>query len=313
MKKILLSLALIASGSSAFAQITLFEDGFETYTDFAITGFGGWNTLDLDGLPTYTGGTTGTPTWPNAGAPQAFMIFNPSTAGVTNNAVATTADNEVRNFDPHGGLKYAASWSAVPSTTGGATSNNDWLVSPPITMGTTGNSLSFWVKSLSNTYGLDKYRVGVYVGSGTPTGSADFTYISGPTVLSAPYTAWEQKTYSLDTYAGQTVRIGIQAVSADIYMLMVDDFKVTATAVMATSEVDDLRSSVTVYPNPTSDYLLLGTKGRLTNVFVSDMSGRKISVSVTDNKVNVRSLPAGTYILSAETEEGMVSKKFIKK
>lgn len=313
MKKILLSLALIVGSSSAFAQITLFEDGFETYTDFAITGFGGWTTLDLDGLPTYTGGTTGTPAWPNAGDPQAFMIFNPSTAGVTNNAVATPADNEVRNFDPHGGSKYAAAWAAVPSTTGGATANNDWLISPPVTMGTTGNSLTFWVKSLSSTYGLDKYRVGVYVGSGTPTGSADFTYISGPTALSAPYTAWEQKTYALDAYAGQTVRIGIQAVSADIYMLMVDDFRLTATTVMATSEVDDLRSPLAVYPNPTSDYLQFSVKDRLTNVFVTDMSGKKTNVSVIDNKVNVRSLPAGAYILSAQTESGPVSTKFIKK
>lgn len=313
MKKLLLSLALLAGSSSAFAQITLFEDGFETYTDFAITGFGGWTTLDLDGLQTYTGGTTGTPTWPNAGDPQAFMIFNPSTAGVTNNAVATTADNEVRNFDPHGGLKYAASWSAVPSTTGGATANNDWLVSPPITMGTTGNSLSFWVKSLSNTYGLDKYRVGVYVGSGTPTASANFTYISGATDLSAPYTAWEQKTYSLDTYAGQTVRIGIQAVSADIYMLMVDDFRVTATTVLGTSETPDVNSGVNVYPNPTSDFLQLSTKGRISNVSVTDMSGKNFKVSVTDNKVNVRSLPVGTYILSAEADSVPVTAKFIKK
>ena len=313
MKKTLLSLALIVASSSAFAQTTLFEDGFETYTDFAITGFGGWNTLDLDLLPTYIGGlpATGTP-WTNANAPQAFMIFNPSTAGVTNNPVATPTDNEVRNFDPHGGLKYAAAWAAVPSTTGGPTANNDWLISPPINLGLSGNSLTFWVKSLSNTYGLDQYRVGVYVGSGTPTGSANFTYISGPTALSAPYTAWEQKIYSLDTYAGQTVRIGIQAVSADVYMLMVDDFRVSAS-VLGTSEVSADATALTVFPNPATEYLQLGIKGRISNVSVTDMSGKSFTVPVSDNKINVRSLPTGAYILSAEVDTKPVTAKFIKK
>ena len=52
MKKILLS-AFLAFGLNANSQTTLFEDNFDSYTDFAITGFGNWSTLDLDLLNTY--------------------------------------------------------------------------------------------------------------------------------------------------------------------------------------------------------------------------------------------------------------------
>ena len=83
MKKLLLSLLFI-SGLSSNAQVTVFEDSFETYTNFAITGFGGWQTIDVDLLTTYGVGTG--ISWLNNGAPQAFMVYNPSatTPPVTN-------------------------------------------------------------------------------------------------------------------------------------------------------------------------------------------------------------------------------------
>ena len=61
MKKILLSI-LFLSGVSASAQLTVFEDSFENYEDFLITGIGDWQTLDLDLLNTYTGGLPATAT-----------------------------------------------------------------------------------------------------------------------------------------------------------------------------------------------------------------------------------------------------------
>ena len=99
MRKLLLSLGVLLGSQLIYSQTVLLDENFDSYTNFAISGFGGWTTLDLDGRNTYTGGTA-TATWPNANLPQAFMIFNPSAAGVTNNTTATLADDEVRNFDP---------------------------------------------------------------------------------------------------------------------------------------------------------------------------------------------------------------------
>ncbi|MEI7485987.1 MAG: hypothetical protein WCJ72_01040 [Chryseobacterium sp.] len=145
MKKLLLSLSLLITGAATQAQTVLLNEDFESYPNFAIIGFGSWLTLDLDGLTTYTGG--GDPTWDNAGEAMTYQIFNPSVAGVTNQATPTVADPETRNFDPHSGLKYAASWAAVP--VGTTTANNDWLISPAVTLGAGNNLLSLWTKAMS--------------------------------------------------------------------------------------------------------------------------------------------------------------------
>ena len=73
------------------------------------------------------------------------MIFKPSatTPPVTNATNGVGGETENRNFDPHTGSKYAACWDGAPSTTGGATTNDDWLVSPVIALGTTNNAVSY--------------------------------------------------------------------------------------------------------------------------------------------------------------------------
>jgi len=201
------------------STVTLISDDFESYTDFIIDGIGDWITIDDDGLNTYTGGND-TPAWANAGAAMAYQIFNPVTAAVTN---SDGSDGETRDFDPRSGAKYAAAWAAVP---GANPANDDWLVSPVLSLGASGNSVSFWVKAMSDTYGPENYNVGVYVGNGTPTSGSDFTMISAAS-LTAPYGVWTEDTYDLSAYNNQDIRIGIHCISADRYMFMVDDFSVT--------------------------------------------------------------------------------------
>lgn len=294
MKKLLLSLSLMLTGAATQAQTVLLDENFDSYTDFVITGFGSWQTLDLDQLDTYTGGTDN-PTWNNAGAPMAYQIFNPTTAAVTN----ATTGTEVRNFDPHSGQKYAACWAGVPDI---VAANNDWLISPPVTLGATSNSLSLWVKSMSNSYGLERYKIGVYVGSGTPTTSANFTIISGAASLLAPYPNWEQKTYSLDAYAGQTVRIGIQCVSADTYMFMVDDVKIT-TGTLATDEIGTKAKTINIYPNPTKGEINIKTDKKIKSSTVLDLSGKSVLKSTSD-KIDISSLSKGAYLLQVEFADG---------
>ncbi|MDX9705805.1 MAG: T9SS C-terminal target domain-containing protein, partial [Weeksellaceae bacterium] len=74
MKKMLLSLTVIAGFSFANAQTVIFEDDFESYEDFLIDGIGDWIMIDVDGSGTYTGGGG---EFPNQFDPKAFMVFNP--------------------------------------------------------------------------------------------------------------------------------------------------------------------------------------------------------------------------------------------
>lgn len=304
MKKLLLS-SLLAFGLNANSQTTLFEDNFDSYTDFVITGFGGWSTLDIDLLPTYTGGTA-TPTWDNAGDPQAFQIFNPTTAVVTN----ATSGTEVRNFDSHSGAKYAASWAAVPGANPG---NEDWLISPPITLGSTGNELSVWVKSMSDSYGLEEYSIGVYLGTGVPTASSDFALeVTG---LQASFPDWEEIVLPLDTYDGQTIRIGIRNEGADHYMFMVDDFKVTTTGLGVN---DAFARKFSTYPNPANNVVNISNNDNitLTNVAINDINGRTVKTMKVNNlsevQMDVTELSAGVYFMNIDTDSGIAVKKFIK-
>ena len=313
MKKLVLSLFLIG-GFTSNAQVTLFEDSFESYTNFAITGFGNWQTIDGDLLPTYGVGTG--ITWPNNGAAQAFMVFNPSatTPPVTNATDGVNGETENRNFDPKTGAKVAACWAASPSTTGGATANNDWLVSPVITLGASNNELKFWVKSLSDSYGLEKYRVGVYVGTGTPV-AANFTIISGVQALTAPYATWEEKTFALNAYSNQSIRIGIKCQTEDAYMFMVDDFKVTS----ANLKVDEFFSSkFSTYPNPANNSITISNNDNilLTSIVITDMNGRNVKEvkvnNVSETEINISDLTSGMYFMNIDSDNGKAVKKIIK-
>ena len=188
-------------------NITDFSDNFETYPNFNLT-FAPWTTVDVDQKTTY--GIEGV-TFPNSGQAMSFIIFNPT---------ATTPPLTDAAIAPHSGSKFAASFAA----TSGA--NNDWLISPQITLGSN-SSVSFWVKSYTAQYGLERYKVGV---STTNTNPSSFTIISGPNYLTAPATQWEQKTFDLNAYNGQSVYVGIQCVSEDAFIFLVDDFSLTTTA-----------------------------------------------------------------------------------
>lgn len=103
--------------------------------------------------------------------------------------------------------------------------NNDWLITPQIAV-TAGDVLKFWAKSYTAQYGLERFKVGV---STTGTAPANFTIISGASYIQAPVD-WTEYTYPLAAYAGQTVYIGIQCLSNDAFIFLVDDVFVGAPA-----------------------------------------------------------------------------------
>lgn len=318
MKKLLLTFFLLFS-LTTFSQITIFEDSFESYDNFSEGAFGNWIGLDLDLLNTYvpSGMPAGVEMWDVAGDPQSFMVFNPTAAQVTNSTDACAADTEDRNFNPRTGSKYAGCWAGVPNSNDqvGVGANDDWLVSPAIQLGSAGNVLRFWIKGLSTCYGNEKYRVGIYVGNGTPTSSSDFTVISGIPILQTT-TDWTERIININqTYAGQVVRFGIRCISDDRYFFMVDDFKVTATTLGVN---DVLSSKFAVYPNPSNSFVTITNNDSilLSNVSFTDLNGRTVKnqdfTGVSSAEINVSDLTTGIYFMNVNTDQGMVTKKFVK-
>jgi hypothetical protein len=180
-----------------------FTDGFEEHTDFVIE-FTPWAVLDVDKQATWGANDYD---WPHEYEPQAFIIMNPLE---TNPPWTGEPDSS-----PHTGKKYASCFASYPEH------NDDWLISPPLTMGLYGE-LSFWARSGTDYYGLEKFEVGI---STTDTNPSNFTIVSSGPYLEAPV-EWTEYTYDLSLYEGSDIYIGIHCISQDAFFFSVDDFHV---------------------------------------------------------------------------------------
>jgi PKD repeat protein len=179
------------------------DEGFELYTDFALS-FGNWTQYDLD-----EEGTWGSAAYdfPNEYYTGSFIIFNPS---------ATTPPANDAAWQPYNGDKFAACFSAVPGP------NDDWLITPQLKVAN-GDVLNFYHKSLTDTYGLERFRVGI---STTGTSTTDFSIVSPSPYVESTAT-WTLFTYDLSSYEDQEIYIAINCVSDDAFIFMLDDFVVS--------------------------------------------------------------------------------------
>lgn len=207
--------------------VPFFSDGFENYADFSLT-FAPWTQVDVDGSGTY--GIQNV-TFPNSGYTGSFIIFNQS----------QTTPPAGGNWTARTGDKAAACFAAVTFP------NDDWLITPQLSLGNS-SSLSFWAKSVTDAYGLERLSVWV---STTDNQTSSFTKISADTYITVPIT-WTNYTYDLAAYNNQAIYIAIRCVSSDAFALLVDDFEVNSTGGSSGITVNE-GESVTLYDKSTNN------------------------------------------------------------
>lgn len=307
MKKLLLSF-LILLGFNANSQTVLFEDGFEFYDDFAITAVGDWTLTDIDLRPTY--GFTGL-TFLNSGVAKSFQVFNATqTTSSTTGAVTPLTPSATSDWTAKTGDKHMVCFASVPNAA--APTNNDWLISPQITLATS-NVLKFWAKACDATYFQERFSVSV---STTGTTPANFTAISSGAFITTPNITWVEYTYNLPaTYDNLPVYIGIKCTSPDMFGFAIDDFSVTGT-VLATESF--FTQNFKVYPNPATTVVNLSSKNNTTinQVQITDLNGRvikSIAVNEVSTQINIADLNAGVYFLKATSNNGVGVTKIVKK
>jgi hypothetical protein len=301
MKKTLLLASLLAGATfSMNAQTVLFEDSFESYNDFEYQSIGQWSQIDVDGRPTY--GIDGA-SFTNSGYTGTAIVFNP----------ASTTPTLGENWTPRTGSKSLNFFAAVP--TAAIPANNDYFVTPQITLGASDNNVSFWAKSITANWGLERIRVLI---STTGNAQADFTtsltegnYVEVP--IATETGEWTEFSFNLDAYADQNVYIAINYLSSDSFALLVDDFSVTT----ASASVDSpLANSFSVYPNPAKDMLNISNSigAELLSVTVTDLNGRTVKqINSSVEQINISDLNAGVYFVNINSTEGSLTKKIVKK
>lgn len=167
--------------------------------------------------------------------------------------------------------------------------------------------------------------ISVYTGEGTSeevgTWSASTTY-KCKAVLDFAASTINYFIDDVEVASGVLSAEGTPFTSFTILDNVTDNYESTTATVdniqikdLATAAVSDVRLSdaVSIYPNPTTEMLNVSTKYNVQNINVFDVSGKTI-LSVKDGKtVNVSALEPGIYVAKIQTEQGSITKKFIKK
>jgi PKD repeat protein len=263
---------------------------FESLDDFTLN-FNPWSVYDVNGGPTWSITST---TFTNNGVPMAFICFNPS-----------QAVPPPTNMAAHSGNKFGACFSSIPPYN----PNNKWLVSPKMTLGSN-PSIRFWVQTYNLNYGLEKFNVGVSTAGSNPSG---FVLLNS-TPLEAPAT-WTRVSFTLSAYTGQDVYIGINCVSDNQFIFMVDDIEIGSS--LGVDETDG-STGVTLFPNPARDKVFVdfGKAG----MYVSDMtlfnSNGSVLKEFTLNRMTgeiysiyLPPVSPGIYYLVINSGEGRIVKK----
>jgi hypothetical protein len=205
-------------------------DDFEDHPDFALN-MPNWLQYDVDAENTYSITDV---EFENAGEAMSYMVFNPAT---------TTPP--VEDMIPQSGSKFVTSFAST------AGENNDWMITPRFTVGTT-TVVSFYAKSYTAEYGLERFKVRMSLG-GDQISDFQYSLHQGVDYLEAP-TDWTLYHFNVSDLTGTTVRFAIQCISSDAFIFMLDNFRVDSTDDGVDNEDVEIIPQVNAmgqnYPNP---------------------------------------------------------------
>jgi len=223
-----------------------------------------------------------------SGIPASFTIINldqntpnAQVAEFTNAWIAVTDPNNA--FDT---IAAATSFFTSPDTA------NRWLITPPITLGAFGNYLTWLSKSQDASY-PDSYLVVLSTTDNQPSSFTDtIAFIVGENAT------WTSRQVNLtgQGYNNQTVRIAFVLRSYDAFKLYINDLEVRTLDNTAISDLTLDR--FLVYPNPTSEYLVLENKPEYLPVQLYDLQG-KLLETITGNTISFIPYSKGTYWLKS--------------
>tara|TARA_Y100000991_G_scaffold56544_1_gene41369 strand:- start:14847 stop:17396 length:2550 start_codon:yes stop_codon:yes gene_type:complete len=269
----------------------VWRDNFECYDPFAIDNIGNWISYDNDGGTTWGANDLD---FTNESYVGSAIIFNYPLSVSAGGDISTW-----NTYEGNQGLYFFA--SGANSTT---FPNDDWMISPEFTLdGITSPQLTFWAKSVTDQYGLERFRVAV----GNTTDYNDFTVISSGNYTEAP-TSWTQYQFDLSAYEGQTIRLAIHYVANDSFALQMDSFVVEGTLGVEDIDFND----VEYFYNSVSKELEIMSSQILEVIEVYNLLGQNIiseEINSRTAKIDLSSLDTSIYLIKAIGESAAKSFK----
>jgi hypothetical protein len=215
------------------------------------------------------------------------MAFNSSTT-----TPASSAD-----WQAHGGSKQGACFAATSAA------NNDWFITPQVIL-QNNSSLRFWAKSITDEYGLERFKVLI---STTNNSTGSFSPISSGSFIEAPL-SWTKYEYNLSAYDGQNVYIAIQCISDDAFAFMIDDITVETQA----SVKDNIANAIHIYPNPSDGIFTVNLPETGAKITIRNLLGQEVKTVVsssTNTKIDLSNQNSGVYFIEIQLKEGRFTKK----
>jgi len=93
----------------------------------------------------------------------------------------------------------------------------------------------------------------------------------------------------------------------------IDNVKINSETLLSTKNSSSNGNIVSIYPNPSSDFIKIHTANTIKNVEVFDIAGKRVSLKFIDNVLDIRDLYPGLYLINIETAGRNFTEKFIKK
>ena len=130
------------------------------------------------------------------------------------------------------------------------------------------DKLTFWAKK--QRAGLAE-TVDIKVSTTTPT-IAGLTNTLAAAVK--PPTSWNQYTYDLTPFVGQTIYIAFHSTTEDVWFIGIDDFQISTNS-LSVSDAKADKSRCIYLPNPEAqDVLHIKNKTKISEISIYDLNGK---------------------------------------
>ncbi|QNM84815.1 sulfatase-like hydrolase/transferase [Polaribacter pectinis] len=173
-----------------------------------------------------------------------------------------------------------------------------------------GGDITLNVFAKSNNNNNIRYQLKVNYADGTNN-----TFLADPFTTSSSYTEYSHTfaTAQITTKPTESIEVRLQ-LGKDNGEIFLDDWSSEVTGTTLSIEIEEELAAISVYPNPTEDYIKISGPLVVTKAYLFDINGKLVKKTIGDvEQIDIKNLPNGVYLLKAFVEgKQYFTKKIIK-